>query len=143
MSARPKRILVVDDSSADVRLLREALREHRVTVELIAEPDGESALAHLREAARLPDLVLLDLNLPGIDGREVLERLKADPSLASIPVIVLSTSSSPTDVADCYARHANAYLVKPLHLDEFTDLVRGLESFWLRLVRLPSLQVAR
>jgi CheY-like chemotaxis protein len=136
IGVRP-RILVVEDSSADVRLLREAVREHGISVDLEAVADGERALGRLRDGGDTPDLVLLDLNLPRMDGREVLEAIKRDPVLRAIPVIVLSTSASPRDVADCYARHANAYLVKPLGLDEFGDLMRVLEAFWLRLARLP------
>jgi chemotaxis family two-component system response regulator Rcp1 len=137
VSGRP-RILVVDDSVADVRLLQEAVREHALSVDLVAVEDGELALEHLRGPAPAPDLVLLDLNLPRRDGREVLDAMKGDPALRSIPVIVLSTSSSPRDVADCYARHANAYLVKPMELDDFGALVRSLEAFWLRLAHLPT-----
>ena len=132
------RILVVDDSFADVRLLREAAREQNVDVEIVAVEDGEEALSYLRDGEPRPDLILLDLNLPRRSGREILRDIKADPQFASIPVIVLSTSSSPLDVADCYARHANSYLVKPLHLDEFGELVRALDAFWLRLALLPG-----
>jgi CheY-like chemotaxis protein len=131
------RILVVDDSSADVRLLREAVAEQRIPAELDAVEDGEQALELLRDGGVRPDLILLDLNLPRWDGREVLQAIKRDPQLLSIPVIVLSTSSSPRDIADCYAAHANAYLVKPMDLDEFGALVRTLDAFWLRLARLP------
>jgi CheY-like chemotaxis protein len=135
------RILVVDDSSADVRLLREAVREQGIVADLHAVEDGEQALAHLATAAR-PDLVLLDLNLPRLDGREVLTAIKGDPDLCTIPVIVLSTSSSPGDVADCYARHANSYLVKPMHLEELSAVMRAIDTFWLRLARLPTERVA-
>ena len=137
----PPRILVVDDSSADVRLLREAVREQGIVADLHAVEDGEQALAHLATAAR-PDLVLLDLNLPRLDGREVLTAIKSDPDLCTIPVIVLSTSSSPGDVADCYARHANSYLVKPMHLEELSAVMRAIDTFWLRLARLPTERVA-
>ncbi len=131
------RILVVDDSSADVRLLREAVREQGIVAELLAVEDGEQALARLARGLR-PDLVLLDLNLPRLDGREVLTAMKGDPDLRAIPVIVLSTSSSPGDVADCYARHANSYLVKPMHLEELGAVMRAIDCFWLRLARLPA-----
>jgi two-component system, chemotaxis family, response regulator Rcp1 len=137
VNARRGRILVVDDSRADVRLLREAVRDQTIAADLDAVEDGEQALHRLRTHER-PDLVLLDLNLPGLHGREVLEEIKTDPDLKSIPVIVLSTSASPRDVADCYARHANAYLVKPLGLDEFGALVRTLDEFWLRMAALPG-----
>jgi CheY-like chemotaxis protein len=135
---RPLRILVVDDSGPDVRLLREAMHDHALDADVTAVGDGEQALAHLHGDAERPDLILLDLNLPRLGGLEVLEDIKADPKLLSIPVIVLSTSSSPRDIADCYARHANCYLVKPLHLDEFGDLVQAIDAFWLRAARLPE-----
>jgi CheY-like chemotaxis protein len=132
------RILVVDDSSADVRLLQEAVREQRLDADLTAVEDGEQALAHLRSGNAPPDLILLDLNLPRLDGREVLRILKRDPALLSIPVIVLSTSTSPADVRACYALHANAYLVKPMAIDDLSELVRAVRDFWLRLARLPA-----
>jgi CheY-like chemotaxis protein len=114
------------------------MREATINAELHAVEDGEEALAHLRRGAERPDLVLLDLNLPRRDGREVLEAIKSDPDLKSIPVIVLSTSAAPRDIADCYALHANSYLVKPLGLDEFGALVRALDAFWLQTAELPG-----
>ncbi len=131
------RILVVDDSCADVRLLREAVQEQGIVADLLTVEDGEQALAYLAHGPR-PDLVLLDLNLPRVDGREVLTAMKDDPELRAIPVIVLSTSSSPGDVADCYARHANSYIVKPMHLEELGAVMRAIDDFWLRLARLPT-----
>jgi CheY-like chemotaxis protein len=136
------RILVVEDSPADVRLLREAVREQAIDAELHAVEDGERALAHLHGGVGRPDLILLDLNLPRRDGREVLRELKRDPDLLSIPVIVLSTSAAPRDIADCYALHANSYLVKPMGLDEFGDLVRAIDVFWLRMAQLPARDAA-
>jgi CheY-like chemotaxis protein len=133
----PVRILLVEDSHADVRLLREAVHEQDLDVVIDDVQDGEAALAHLRGAGARPDLVLLDLNLPRLHGREVLEAIKADPELRPIPVIVLSTSDSPRDVADCYAQQASAYLVKPMGLDELGDLVQAIDAFWLRTARLP------
>jgi len=140
---RPARILVVDDNAGDARLTLEALREAAVGAEVAAVPDGEEALAYLRgegahAGAPRPDLVLLDLNLPRRDGREVLAEIKSDPALHAIPVIVLSTSAAPHDVSESYANHANAYLVKPIGLDEFTQLVRSIDAFWLRAARLPE-----
>ena len=135
------RILVVDDSAADVRLLREAVREQDIDAEMDAVEDGEQALRRLATGSR-PDLVLLDLNLPRLDGREVLSAIKGDPELRAIPVIVLSTSSSPGDVEECYARHANAYLVKPMHLEELGAVMRALDTFWLRMAQLPTERVA-
>jgi CheY-like chemotaxis protein len=139
---RPARILVVDDSSADVRLLQEAMAELELPAVLHAVTDGEQALAHLRSSSARPDMILLDLNLPRLDGRELLRVIKRDPALLSIPVIILSTSSSPADVRACYALHANAYLVKPLGLDALADLVRAVHTFWLQAARLPLREVA-
>ena len=135
-------ILLVEDNAGDVRLTREALREAQVAVELVAVPDGEEALAFLRnegehrEAGR-PDLILLDLNLPKKNGLEVLEEIKGDPSLRRTPVIMLTTSSSARDVAACYDRGVNCYVVKPLDLDDFTRLVQAINSFWFEIAVLP------
>src|SRR5918999_1679166 len=129
---------VVEDNEGDVRLTREALREADVNVELIVARDGEEALAFLRgESAVRPAIVLLDLNLPKLDGLEVLEEVKGDPELRHTPVIMLTTSSSSRDVLACYERGVNCYVVKPLELDEFTALVQAINRFWLGLVELP------
>ncbi len=135
-------ILLVEDNAGDVRLTREALREARVAVELTAVADGEQALAYLRgqgehAGAPRPDLVLLDLNLPKKNGLEVLEEIKRDPELRATPVIMLTTSSSSRDVAACYDRGVNCYVVKPLDLDDFTRLVRAINSFWFEVAELP------
>jgi chemotaxis family two-component system response regulator Rcp1 len=131
-------ILLVEDNAGDVRLTREALREADVSAELTAVPDGEQALAFLRgERANRPDLVLLDLNLPKKNGLEVLEEVKADPELRGIPVIMLTTSSSSRDIAACYDRGVNCYVVKPLDLDDFTRLVQAINSFWFEVAVLP------
>jgi CheY-like chemotaxis protein len=129
-------ILLVEDNAGDVRLTREALREAEVAVDLIAVADGEQALAHLR-ADGIPDLILLDLNLPKKNGLEVLEEIKADPELRATPVIMLTTSSSARDIAACYARGVNCYVVKPLDLDDFTALVQAINRFWFEVARLP------
>ena len=142
-SHRPARVLLVEDNEADVRLTREALREAGENVRLSAVGDGELALAYLRrqggftEAPR-PDLVLLDLNLPRKNGLEVLAEVRADPGLAHIPVIVLTSSAASSDVREAYARGANAFVVKPLELDAFMHLIGGIRSFWLELAQLPS-----
>jgi two-component system, chemotaxis family, response regulator Rcp1 len=140
---RPARVLLVEDNEADVRLTREAMRESGDEVRLSAVGDGEQALAYLRrldgyvEAAR-PDLVLLDLNLPRKNGLEVLDEMRADPSLACIPVIVLTSSAARQDVEACYSRGANAFVVKPIELDAFMDLIGAIRGFWLEVARLPS-----
>lgn len=142
-SRRPARVLLVEDNEADVRLTREALREAGENVRLSSVPDGEQALAFLRreggfaEAPR-PDLVLLDLNLPRKNGLEVLEELRTEEALACIPVIVLTSSSARQDVEACYARGANAFVVKPLELDGFMDLIGAIRGFWLEVAQLPS-----
>jgi CheY-like chemotaxis protein len=126
-------ILLVEDNAGDVRLTREALREADVSIEMTAVPDGEQALAFLRSegahaGAQRPDLILLDLNLPKKNGLEVLEEIKRDPELRRTPVIMLTTSSSSRDVAACYDRGVNCYVVKPLDLD----------GFWFEVAQLPS-----
>ena len=132
------RILVVDDSAEDILLLEEAMQEFGLAAVLECAYDGEQALARLRDGAPLPDLVLLDLNMPRRNGREVLEELKQDAALRSLPVIIFSTSSSPRDVGDCYDRHANSYLVKPIDFDGLGDVVRALDAFWIRQAELPG-----
>jgi chemotaxis family two-component system response regulator Rcp1 len=137
------RVLLVEDNEADVRLTREALREAGDAVRLSAVGDGEQALAFLRRqdgyaGVPRPDLVLLDLNLPRKNGLEVLEEMRADPELAAIPVIVLTSSAAASDVAACYSRGANAFVVKPLELDEFMRLISAIRAFWLGVARLPS-----
>jgi two-component system, chemotaxis family, response regulator Rcp1 len=137
-----RRILLVEDNAGDVRLTREALREAEVAVDLVAVPDGEQALAFLRnqephrDAVR-PDLILLDLNLPKKNGLEVLEEIKGDPELRRTPVIMLTTSSSARDITACYDRGVNCYVVKPLELDDFTGLVQAINRFWFEVAQLP------
>lgn len=135
-------ILLVEDNPADVRLTQEVLRETNLDFEMQLARDGEQAMALLRkqppfESAKTPDLVLLDLNLPRKDGREVLAEVKADPDLRRIPVLVLSTSKAERDVLTCYELHANCYLTKPVDLDEFSELVKTLQSFWFGMAMLP------
>lgn len=135
-------ILLVEDSIADVRLMQEVLRETGLPHVLIVAGDGETALRAVRSTDEFagqpaPDLVLLDLNLPGMDGREVLRAIKQDPQLMRTPVLVLSTSTAESDVVASYEAHANCYLSKPVDLAEFFELAEGLRDFWLRMVRLP------
>lgn len=135
-------ILLVEDNPADIRLTEEVLGETSLRHTLRVARDGEQALNMIRRAGDYsnqpePDLVLLDLNLPRKDGRAVLTEIKGDPELSHIPIIVLSTSRADRDVRDCYSLHANAYLQKPLDLDAFADLMRGVEDFWLRRAALP------
>jgi two-component system, chemotaxis family, response regulator Rcp1 len=135
-------ILLVEDNPADVRLTQEALRESKLSNRLHAVGDGEQALRFLRregehaESPR-PDLVLLDLNLPRLSGREVLAQVKADPDLRRIPVVVLTTSEAEEDIVRSYDLHANAYVRKPVDFHQFTDVVRLIEDFWFTVVKLP------
>lgn len=144
MDAAPIEILLVEDNAADVRLTMEALREGKVRNRLTVARDGVEALEVLRrqgkfaDAAR-PDLILLDLNLPRKDGREVLADIKADEDLKRIPVVVLTTSSAELDIVKSYELHANCYITKPVDLDKFVDVVRTIDDFWLTVVRLPRL----
>jgi chemotaxis family two-component system response regulator Rcp1 len=135
-------ILLVEDNPGDVRLTQEALREAKIANTVWIARDGEAAMEFLRQqgdhaGAPRPDLVLLDLNLPRKDGREVLEEVKRDPALHRIPVIVLTTSSADRDVLLSYDLHANCYIKKPIEYEEFIGAVRGIENFWLKIVRLP------
>ena len=134
------RILLVEDNDADAFLIQEALREAGVDHPVHVETDGEAAIAHLQatEAGAEPGLMLLDLNLPRMDGREVLKRVKADPRLRQIPVIILTTSSAPDDIAMAYDRGANAFVRKPLGMDRLVDAAASIRDFWLRTASLPS-----
>lgn len=143
MPSRPIEVLLVEDNPGDVRLTREALREGKVRNNLYVAEDGIEALAFLRregahtEAVR-PDLILLDLNLPRMDGREVLEVIKGDPSLRNIPVVVLTSSEAEQDIVRAYDLHANCYVTKPVDLDQFITVVKSIESFWFTIVKLPA-----
>jgi two-component system, chemotaxis family, response regulator Rcp1 len=135
-------ILLVEDNPGDVRLTREALKEGKVRNRLNVVMDGDAALAYLRRegdyaSATRPDLILLDLNLPKKDGREVLAEIKKDPSLRRIPVVILTTSSAEKDVLQTYDLQANCYITKPVQLGEFLSVVKSIDDFWLALVRLP------
>jgi CheY-like chemotaxis protein len=135
-------VLLVEDNPGDVRLTREAFKEGKLFVNLHVVTDGVEAMAFVRkegqyENAPRPDLILLDLNLPRKDGREVLEDLKGDEDLKRIPVIVLTVSQAEEDVLKTYALNANAYITKPVELDRFIEIIRALENFWLSIVTLP------
>ena len=138
----PIRILLVEDSPGDVRLTIEALKDGKVRNELSVVGDGIEALAFLRregkysEASR-PDLILLDLNLPKLNGRELLAIIKQDDSLKRIPVVVLTTSEAETDVLRVYDLNANCYITKPVDLDKFITVIKAIEDFWLTIVKLP------
>jgi CheY-like chemotaxis protein len=138
---QPIEILLVEDNPGDARLMREALKEGRMACNLHHVKDGVEAMAHLRRVADdgvpPPDLVLLDLNLPRKSGREVLAEIKSDDQLKLIPVVVMTTSEAEKDLVESYGRHANAYVVKPMDLDSFAEVVRILEGFWFATAKLP------
>lgn len=139
---RPIHILLVEDNAGDVRLTREALKEGKVGNSLTVAPDGVEALAILRQEGRYagearPDLILLDLNLPKKDGREVLAEIKDNPTLKRIPVVVLTTSKAEEDILRTYDLHANCYITKPVDFEKFVAVVRSIDDFWLSVVRLP------
>jgi CheY-like chemotaxis protein len=141
-TALPIRILLVEDSPGDVRLTQEILRDAKIANDLYVVGDGEAAMEFLHqegehEDAPRPDLVLLDLNLPRKDGREVLAEMAEDDELRGLPVIVLTTSAAERDILRSYELAANAYITKPIDLNEFITVVRSIESFWLSIVRLP------
>jgi two-component system, chemotaxis family, response regulator Rcp1 len=142
LNGRPIEILLVEDNPGDVRLTIEALKEAKVRNHLSVAKDGVEALAFLHRegsyaAAARPDLILLDLNLPRKDGREVLAEIKADASLRAIPVVILTTSQADQDILRSYELHANCYITKPVDLDQFITVVKSIEDFWLTIVTLP------
>lgn len=142
LEGKPIEILLVEDNPGDVRLTQEALREAKVRNNLSVVSDGVEALDFLKRrtkwsAAPRPDIILLDLNLPGKDGREVLSEIKADPDLRQIPVVVLTTSEAEEDILRSYALYANCYVTKPLDFGQFINVVRSIEEFWLQVVKLP------
>jgi two-component system, chemotaxis family, response regulator Rcp1 len=141
----PIEILLVEDSPGDVRLTQEAFRDANPVVHLHLACDGVEAMAFLRHEgphihAPRPDIILLDLNLPRMDGREVLAHIKKDDSLKTIPTVILTTSEAEVDVAKSYQLQANCYLTKPVQFEEFANLVRIINEFWLTKVRLPRKQ---
>jgi two-component system, chemotaxis family, response regulator Rcp1 len=147
-STRPVEILLVEDNPGDVRLTREALREGKVHNNLHVASDGVEALRFLRregehgDAVR-PDLILLDLNLPKKDGREVLEEIKRDAQLRPIPVVILTSSQAEQDIVRAYDLHANCYVSKPVDLEQFITVVKSIENFWFSIVHLPPADTSR
>jgi len=136
-------ILLVDDNEGDILLTREALGEARIINRISVAYDGVDALRFLKKQppfrdSEAPDLILLDINLPRMDGKEVLSIIKNDPDLKRIPVIMLTTSSSEKDILTSYDNHANCYITKPVDLDRFMSVVRTIEDFWISIVKLPK-----
>ena len=139
----PIEVLLVEDDPGDVLMTQEAFAEHKVRNRLAVVSDGEEAIAYLRREGRFadavrPDLVLLDLNLPRRDGRQVLEEIKSDEQLRQIPVVVLTTSQAEEDILRSYELHANAYVIKPFDADRFADAIRHIDDFFLTLVKRPQ-----
>lgn len=142
-AVEPIRLLLVEDDPGDVLITREALEQSKLIHHLDVVENGEEAMAFLRHEGQFadstsPHLVLLDLNLPRKDGKEVLAEVKGDPALSHIPVIVLTTSEAETDVIDTYQLHANAFITKPVDFERFHDVVRRIDDFFLTVVRLPN-----
>ncbi len=141
-NGRPIEILLVEDNPGDVRLTREALTEGKVNNNLYVAKDGVEALDFLLRQGEFsdavqPDLILLDLNLPRMDGRELLARIKNEPDLRRIPVVILTTSKAEADIVKTYDLHANCYITKPVDLEQFIVVVQSIESFWMTIVKLP------
>ena len=139
---KPVEILLVEDNPGDVRLTIEGLKEGKVKNNLHVVEDGVEALAFLQKEGKYtdavrPDLILLDLNLPKKDGREVLSAIKSDQELCHIPVVVLTTSKAEQDILKAYSLHANCYITKPVDLDQFISVVESIEDFWFTIVKLP------
>ena len=135
-------ILLVEDNPGDVRLTQEVFKEGKIRNKLNVAWNGEEALAYLHREGRFaqaprPDIIVLDLNLPRKGGREVLAEIKADAKLRCIPVVILTTSQAEQDIAESYNQHANCYIVKPVELEQFINVVRTIEGFWLQIVKLP------
>jgi two-component system, chemotaxis family, response regulator Rcp1 len=143
---RPLEILSVEDNPGDADLVRAALRESPLPLHLTVMETGEQALAFVRgsgpyAAAVRPDLILLDLHLPQMGGHEVLQELKSDPTLCTIPVVMLTSSQAPEDIRQSYALQANAYVVKPLELEHFLRVLKAIADFWCTVVQLPSAEL--
>ncbi len=137
-------ILLVEDNPGDARLTMEVLKENKISNNLHHVSDGVEALAFLRKQGQYldapqPDLILLDLNMPKMDGREVLENMKQDDQLKRIPVVVLTTSQAEEDIFRSYDLHANCYICKPVDLDQFIEVIKSINTFWVSIVRLPSI----
>lgn len=143
LMGRPVEFLLAEDNPGDVRLTKEALRESKISNNLNVVPDGVEAMAFLRREGKYadaprPDVILLDLNLPKKDGREVLAEVKADPSLRLIPVVIITSSEAEQDVLKTYELYANCYVTKPVDLEQFIKVIQSIETFWLTIVTLPS-----
>ena len=138
-STRTLHLLLIEDNEGDILLTQEALSDVALRNSLTVMRDGEQALDYLKNSKNhLPDLILLDINLPRMDGKEFLNRIKTDPALLHIPVVVLTTSSSGRDIKDAYSLYANCYITKPVDFDSFVQVIRAIERFWVQIVQLPT-----
>ena len=140
---RPANFLLVEDNPGDVRLTQEALKSHKLQNNLHVVTDGEEAMAFLRKQGKYkdaprPDIILLDLNLPKKDGREVLAEIKSEPGLKTIPVVIISSSEAEQDIIKSYNLNANCYVTKPVNFDQFIKVVQSINDFWLTIVKLPG-----
>jgi len=138
-TVQPIEILIVEDNPGDIRLIQEILKETNMNNNIQVAKDGEEALKILfnEENVSRPDLILLDLNLPKIDGREILAKIKGNGKLKCIPVVILTTSTAEEDIIETYRKHANSYITKPVDLDQFIQVVESIKNFWLSIVKLP------
>lgn len=139
-------ILLVEDNEGDIVLTLEALKEAKIRNTVSVARDGEEALKMLHQSPpyedfQLPDLILMDINLPKVDGKEVLMKVKSDDKLKIIPVVMLTTSTAERDVLDSYSNHANCYISKPVDINKFLSVIHSIEDFWLAVVKLPSMFV--
>ena len=144
MTARKAEILLVEDSASDIQLIKEGFKESSFDHNLHVTMDGAEGMDFLKKQGKYanntinPDLVILDLNLPKMNGREVLEAIKSDDKLKRTPVMIFSSSNSEFDIKETYDHHANCYMVKPINLDEFMDAIKSIEEFWIQMASLPS-----
>jgi two-component system, chemotaxis family, response regulator Rcp1 len=141
--SNPIEILLVEDNPGDVRLIKEVFKDAKIFNSMQVAYDGEAAMEILRREgeysdAAFPDLILLDLNLPKKDGREVLREIKSDSKLQCVPVVILTTSNAEEDLIETYRMNANCYITKPVDLDQFINVVKSIENFWLSIVKLPT-----
>ncbi len=138
MTGKTVQILMVDDDKADVQLAKESLKGSKLKIQMHHVSDGEECLTYLREEDSKPDLILLDLNMPKLDGRQVLVELKKDAAVKHIPVVILTTSASEADIEEMYKLGANCYVTKPVDFDQFRNVVNGIADFWFTVVKLPE-----
>lgn len=139
-TVQPVEILIVEDNPGDIRLIQEILKETNINNNIKVAKDGEIAsnILFSEENVSRPDLILLDLNLPKIDGRELLSKIKENERLKCIPVVILTTSTAEEDIIETYKKHANSYITKPMDLDQFIQVVESIKNFWLSIVKLPG-----